>query len=108
MGTGEDQKLAAIVPRNYCTREIGARQEESAKAIVSTSRCPVVLARDLSGSSIFSFRRCGGSGERKSRGGCGISSLRECRFGTSMGRAVLRVAADQVRPVAHAPSAVQE
>ncbi len=30
MGTGENQELAAIVPRTYCTRKIGARQEESA------------------------------------------------------------------------------
>ncbi len=31
MGTGEDQELAAIVPRSYYTRGIGARQEESAE-----------------------------------------------------------------------------
>src|SRR6266849_7022814 len=37
--------------------------------IVSTSRCPVLLAHDVSGPSIFSsFHRCHG-GERKSRGG---------------------------------------
>ncbi len=41
MGTGEDQKLAAIVPRNYCTREIGARQEESAKAAPDGRSCDV-------------------------------------------------------------------
>src|SRR5216683_2632275 len=100
-GTSENQ----IYGRTYCRSRCLSSPKR--RLIVSTSRCPVVLARDLSGSSIFSFRRCGGSGERKSRGGCGISSLRECRFGTSMGRAVLRVAADQVRPVAHAPGAVQ-
>jgi hypothetical protein len=30
VGHRRGQELAAIVPRSYCTREIGARQEESA------------------------------------------------------------------------------
>ncbi len=33
-GHRRGQELAAIVPRSYCTREIGARQEESAWSVV--------------------------------------------------------------------------
>src|SRR6266478_720468 len=80
---------------------------EKRRNIVSTSRCPVLLAQDLSGSSILPFfRRCGG-GERKSRGGCGISSLRQSRFGTPVARPVLRIAAYPVRPVEDTPRAIQ-
>src|SRR5882762_4458386 len=89
-----------------CTIRI-IRQVLTYKCIVSTSRCPVLLARDLSGSSIWPFfRRCGG-GERKSRGGCGISSLRQSRFGTPVARPVLRIAAYPVRPVEDTPRAIQ-
>src|ERR1700737_1501942 len=43
------------------------KEQKKNRDIASTSRRPGLLACDLSGSSIFSFRQCGGGGERKSR-----------------------------------------
>src|SRR6266404_4733464 len=75
-------------------------------SIVSTSRCPVLLAHDLSVSSIGTyFRRCGG-GEREARGGCGLPSLCKRRC-CAIPRAVWRVPAHPVRSVEHAPGAIQ-
>ncbi len=49
MGTGGNQELAAIVPRSYCTRGIGDRQERNqlgaARVLARFVRCQILMLR---------------------------------------------------------------